>query len=89
MAKTYQHDILPLFRSGDLACMRRKGILLGDSGWMCDAAATFGFDDHGNARMVFSRLSAGPDVPPMPPDGPWPQDQIDTYQQWMTDGFQP
>jgi hypothetical protein len=43
------------------------------------------FDDHGNARRVFAALSAGF----MPPGNRWPQDWLDTYSNWMTDGFQP
>ena len=85
MATTYANDIHPLFRPGDITCMARHGAKLGDSSWMCDAAASHGFADHGNARMVFSRLSNGT----MPPDGAWPKYKIDICSQWITDGFLP
>jgi hypothetical protein len=52
---------------------------------MCNAVAGSGFDDHGNARRVFAALSAGF----MPSGNRWPQDWLDTYSDWMTDGFQP
>ena len=52
---------------------------------MCDPAPTFEFADHGNARHVYDFLSSKR----MPPDGPWPQDWLDTYQNWMTTGFLP
>jgi len=65
VAVVYFDDIRPKFRPGDIRCMSGKGILLGDADWMCDSAAGNGFDDHGNARLVFSALSEGI----MPPDG--------------------
>lgn len=65
--------------------MSRRDIDLGDSGWMCAPAATFGFADHGNARHVFDRLSDGS----MPPDAPWSAAWLATYQTWMDSGFQP
>ncbi len=85
MAVGYFQDIQPKFRPGDISCMTKKGIKIGDVDWMCSASASHGFDDHGNARIVFSALSGGW----MPPDEAWPQDWIDTYQNWMNDGFQP
>ena len=87
MALTYAADILPKFRLGDVNCMRRRQILLSDAGWMCSADATFGFADHGNARHVFDYLNSQGDSP-MPPDGPWSQDWLDTYKNWMNGGFQ-
>jgi hypothetical protein len=85
MPTTYATDILPKFRPNDIACMTPRGIQIGESAWMCDPAAAFGFDDHGNARHVFQALSDGV----MPPDGAWSPDWIATYQSWITGGFQP
>jgi hypothetical protein len=85
MGVSYTNDILPKFRPGDIGCMRSKGVHLGESNWMCNSSAGNGFADHGNARRVFAALSAGF----MPPDGAWAQAWLDTYQNWMTDGFQP
>lgn len=82
---TYAVDIRPKFRAQDVACMTPRHMLIGESDWMCDAAAGFGFPDHGNARHVFQRISNGS----MPPDGRWSQAWMDTYQGWMTGGFQP
>jgi hypothetical protein len=81
----YAQDILPKFRPQDIACMTARGVRLGDSQWMCDPSANHGFSDHGNARRVFAALSDGF----MPPDVTWSQEWRDTYQRWMTDGFQP
>jgi len=83
MAKTFLSDILPLFRSGDIACMTPTGVRLGDVDWMCDAQPARGFADHGNARSVFAVLSRGS----MPPDGRWSPSRLQTYEQWMQDGF--
>jgi hypothetical protein len=62
-----------------------SGILLDQAAWMCDAAPQYGYDDHGNARIVQKRLVAGD----MPPDAPWSSAQLAIYQAWMDDGFQP
>jgi hypothetical protein len=85
MPMSYEADIRPLFREGDIACMHNRRVLLGDPAWMCDAAAQYGYDDHGNARVVQERLVAGD----MPPDAPWSSDHLAAYQQWMDDGFRP
>ena len=52
---------------------------------MCDPAAGNGYPDHGNARRVYSALARGV----MPPNRRWPQDWLDIFQSWMTDGFNP
>jgi hypothetical protein len=83
MTTGYADDILPLFRQIDINCMTPKSVHLGDAQWI--AVAGSGFDDHGNARRVFAALSAGF----MPSGNRWPQDWLDTYSDWMTDGFQP
>jgi len=85
MTTSYANDILPMFGRGDIACMTPKGVHLGDADWMCNSAGNHGFDDFGNARRVYAALSAGF----MPPGQPWPQDQLDLYSAWMTDGFLP
>jgi hypothetical protein len=85
MTTGYAQNILPLFRASDIACMTPRGVRIGDTQWMRDPAANGGFDDHGNARRVFAALSSGF----MPPGARWPQDRLDLYSSWMTDGFQP
>jgi hypothetical protein len=87
MAKSYGADIKPLFRAKDIHCMSAQGISLDDPQFMCDPAGDGTFADHANARLVHSRLTDP--TSPMPPDGPWPQAQIDTYESWMNDGFKP
>ena len=83
MATTFTSDILPLFRAGDVACMKLRGVRLDDADWMCNAGPGNGFEDHGNARSVFASLTGGS----MPPDAPWTPLQLQTYSQWMLDGF--
>lgn len=85
MPTTYGTDIRPLFREGDIACMRHRRVFLDDPAWMCDAAPQYGYDDHGNARVVQETLVAGD----MPPDAPWSPAHHAAYQKWMDDGFQP
>jgi hypothetical protein len=76
VALTYTHDIKPLFRDGDISCMARRGVMLGDVNWMCVPK---------NANDVYAALSAGD----MPPDGAWPQDRIQTFKSWMDGGLKP
>jgi hypothetical protein len=73
---TYAHDIRPLFRDGDITCMARRGIMLGDVNWMCVLA---------NANKVYGALSSGS----MPPDDAWPQDRIDRFKAWIDGGLKP
>jgi hypothetical protein len=82
---SYARDIQPKFRAGDIACMAHRHVMLNDVTWMCDPAAATDFADHANARRVYAALSDQI----MPPDDPWPQDWLDTYQDWMSTGFQP
>jgi hypothetical protein len=85
VAGSYAGDIQPKFRPGDITCMARRHILLNDPAWMCDPTGSTDFADHANARRVYAALSDKI----MPPDGPWPQDWLDTYQNWIDTGFQP
>jgi hypothetical protein len=85
MTTSFAQDILPKFRPGDIGCMAPKGIRIGNAQWMCDPSANGGFADHGNARRVYAALAQGF----MPPGQKWPQDWLDAYERWMTDGFNP
>ena len=85
MAVTFNHDVLPLFRSGDIGCMGGKGVSLDNAEWMCGAAGDSAFPDHANARKVFDQLAKGA----MPPDAAWPAERLAIYEQWMADGFTP
>ena len=73
---TYGHDIRPLFRDKDIACMVPRGKLLSDSTWMCTP---------GNAEQVFNAVSIGR----MPPDARWPPDRVALFKQWMVEGLKP
>ena len=64
MAQSYATDIRPLFRDQDRQCMVPHGIRLDQADWMCDPAPVYGFNDHGNARLVHKRIATGE----MPPD---------------------
>jgi len=71
---SYAKDIKPLFRSFDIASMKRAGLDLG-SYEEVNAAAD----------KILSRLEAGS----MPCDGAWQKNDIDKFRQWMTDGKLP
>ena len=59
------------FRPSDITCMKRQGIDLSD----CKAVG-----DH--SSEIYNMLNIGR----MPPDGKWPQNQIDDFKSWMDAG---
>jgi hypothetical protein len=73
MALSFAADIRPLFRDGDVACMKNAGVALDDPAWMCVAA---------NAQSVYHAVSGGA----MPPDKPWPADRVALFKTWMDAG---
>jgi hypothetical protein len=42
-------------------------------------------DVRDNAEMILERLESGA----MPCDGPWPEEQVERFRQWVRDGMQP
>ena len=93
-AVSFKNDILPLFTQTDIQHMQGMGVQLNDYGYMSNSAggSVMGcgpFSDHGNAQAVYSALT-GKCQPQMPLGGPyWSQAQLQLFQQWMTDGYQP
>ena len=73
MALSFATDIRPLFRDGDIECMRKGGVHLDDPAWMCVPA---------NAKNVYDSVSAGS----MPPDAAWPPDRVSLFKKWMDAG---
>jgi hypothetical protein len=59
------------FRESDIDCMKKGGLDLSD----CAAVAK-------NAASIYNMLSFGR----MPPDGKWPQNQIDDFKKWIDGG---
>ena len=62
------------FRDIDVKCMIDQGIDLSD----CAVVRT-------NAEDIYGQLSGGQ----MPPDKPWPQNQIDDFHTWWKQGTCP
>jgi hypothetical protein len=83
LATTFTQHIRPMFRPQDIACMTKAGVLLADAAWMCDPSGNHGFADHGNARHVYAALQKGV----MPPDNKWSKAWLDTFANWMNEGF--
>jgi hypothetical protein len=73
MALSFATDIRPLFRDGDVDCMKTMGIDLDDPAWMCVSA---------NAQSVYDAVYAGT----MPPDEPWSADRVSLFKRWMDAG---
>ena len=74
MTLSFAKDILPLFRDGDIKCMTRGGVKLGEAAWMCVPA---------NAQLVYGAVSAGK----MPPDAPWAKERVALFKAWMDAGL--
>ena len=78
---SFAKDILPLFRTIDIDHMGRRGVRLDDYKYMSDSSG-----DHAHAQAVLDTLKDKE----MPPGGPfWPQDKLDLFAKWMSDGYQP
>jgi hypothetical protein len=73
MALGFATDIRPLFREGDVRCMKGAGVRLDDAAWMCVPA---------NAQLVYGAVSSGK----MPPDAPWAAERVALFKQWMDEG---
>lgn len=74
MALSFAADIRPLFREGDVDCMKSAGVHLDDATWMSVPA---------NAQSVLHAVSSEM----MPPDAPWPKDRVAILQQWIDAGY--
>jgi hypothetical protein len=74
MALSFATDIRPMFRDGDVACMKHAGIALDDAAWMCVPA---------NAQLVYGAVAAGK----MPPDAPWAAERVSVFKAWMDAGY--
>jgi hypothetical protein len=74
MALSFATDIRPLFREGDIDCMKPNGVELDNYAWMRVPA---------NAQSVYGEVSNGS----MPPDEPWPADRVELFKKWMDAGF--
>jgi len=75
-------DIKPLFRAVDISHMKRFGVEL-------DRYTYMSIPD--NANRVLATLSPHNGEPPsMPPGGPyWTTSQLELFEQWQKDGYQP
>jgi hypothetical protein len=84
MPVSFSKDVLPLFRKMDIEHMKGFEVLLDDYTYMSDPTG-----DHQNARNIEDRLSANGPSQQMPPDRKWTDEELNTYRQWMADGYQP
>jgi hypothetical protein len=70
---SFEADIRPLFREGD-----RNEMLSVFDLWSLD-------DVRANAERILERLEAGD----MPCDGSWPDDHVQRFSDWMSEGTPP
>ncbi len=72
VTRSFAVDILPLFRSYDIESMKGMGIDLSS------------YEDvKKRSQDIYTRLSAKD----MPCDGPWSEDNIRTFKDWMDSGM--
>jgi hypothetical protein len=74
---SFAADIRPLFRQVDIDHMRPLNVFLDDYGFMSKPE---------NAVMVHDFLS-GKKQPQMPPDKPWPAENVALFAGWMAAGY--
>jgi hypothetical protein len=71
-ALSFEEDVRPMFREKDVAEMKD--------------VADFDLSDYAdvrdNAEAIYARLDDGT----MPCDGPWPDDDVETFRRWMDQG---
>ena len=79
---SFAADVKPLFRDVDVSHMKRLGVELDNYSYMSNPE---------NAEAVLATLSPQDGEPPsMPPGGPyWTASQLDLFEQWQKDGYQP
>jgi hypothetical protein len=80
MAISFATDIKPLFSALDQDHMLNQ-VGMFDL-WKYD-------DVKANASAIYGAVKAGSMPPPDSGEQRWPQSQVDTFKQWMDDGFQP
>jgi hypothetical protein len=73
MALSFATDIRPLFREGDVDCMKSMGVELDDPAWMCVPT---------NAKSVYDSVAGGS----MPPGEPWAAERVALFKAWMDAG---
>jgi len=75
-------DVKPLFRDVDISHMKRLGVELDNYTYMYNPE---------NAEAVLATLLPHDGEPPsMPPGGPyWTASQLELFEQWQKDGYQP
>ena len=67
---TFEHDIRPLFRDGDIRSMS----------FAFDLSS---YDDvRANAEAIYKRLADGS----MPCDGRWPDEDVERFRTWIDNG---
>lgn len=72
MPLSFARDIRPLIRPGDVKCMKDYGF---DLSKLSDVRM--------NSSYIYERLSDKS----MPEDGPWSDENIAIFKQWMDDGM--
>jgi len=79
MALSYAKDIKPLFTAVDQDHMFNHAGMF--DLWSYDDVKT-------NAASIYDSVSAGR-MPPKKDGGPWPQEKVAKFKQWMDEGSQP
>jgi hypothetical protein len=86
---SFAKDIVTLFTSKDINCMKNFGVFLDDYQFMGEPSGDISYIDHANARHVYARLK-GDDQPRMPKGGPyWSDEMLNKFEDWINGGFEP
>jgi hypothetical protein len=79
MAISFKTDIVSLFTSVDIEHMSRLEVPLDDYAYMSQPD---------NAAGVYRQVSNGT-MPPSASGGPWSEDKVQLFKQWMDGGYAP
>jgi hypothetical protein len=86
MAVSFKNDVLPLFTQTDIDHMSQQdpAVLLDDYSYMSDATGNYA-----NANAVLDQVRQHLMPPSWSNEQPWTDEMVDTFEQWMADGYQP
>jgi hypothetical protein len=84
MAVSFANDIVPLFTEMDIEHMSQRDVYLNQYDYMSDPTG-----NHANASAVYQQVSSGDMPPSWSEEKPWTEEMVQTFQDWMTNGYLP
>ena len=84
MATSFATDIVPMFTKMDISHMGEQGVDLNNYDYMADPTGNYA-----NANNVYQQVSSGSMPPSWSGEQPWSEEKVQTFKDWMDDGYLP